>query len=592
MNKKYGFGVVCLLFFLFCFSCGHQKESISTQGISSINLDSLITRAKAFKPKPGKVGGEIVLSSFSDPKSFNPITSSETTTSEFTSYMFEGLTRTNGVTTEVEPHLALSWDVSRDGLMWTFHLRKDVLWFNGKPFTSTDVVFTFENLIYNDDIPNSSRDIFTINGQNIKVMAQDSFTVQFVLPAKFVPFLRSMSQEILPKEVYEPTVLKKTFVSSMGADSRPEEIVGCGPFMLESYKPSQGVILKRNPHYWKKNAAGQSLPYLDKIRYVIVQDQNAELLKFKQGETDYLEFRGQDFPMLKREESQGGYTLYRLGPNFGSSFLFFNLNAGKDSKGKPYVDPAKHSWFENVLFRRAVAYAMDRKSIIQIALNGLGYPQHSAMSPASGFFYNPNVPQYDFDLTKAKSLLKEAGFEDKNRDGFIEDPKGNTVEFSLVTNSGNTVRKQIGEMISKDLKNLGFNVHFNLLEFNTLIAKLDATCDWEACIMGLTGGIEPHFGANVWRSSGNLHMWWPRQKTPATIWEKRIDEIFEKAVQELDPAKRKAYYDEWQVIVAQELPLIHTVLAERLTALRNKFENINPAPYGGVLHNLDEIYVK
>jgi peptide/nickel transport system substrate-binding protein len=214
------------------------------------------------------------------------------------------------------------------------------------------------------------------------------------------------------------------------------------------------------------------------------------------------------------------------------------------------------------------------------------------MSPSSGYFYNPNAPQYDFDAVKAKKLLAEAGFSDKNGDGFVEDSKGNTVEFSLVTNSGNTVRKQIGEIIGKDLKNLGFNVHFNQLEFNTLIAKLDANYDWEACIMGLTGGIEPHFGVNVWRSSGNLHMWWPRQKIPATAWEKRIDKIYELAVAELDPVKRKAYYDEWQVIVAENLPLIHTVLAERLIALRNKFENVNPAPYGGVLHNLDEIYVK
>ncbi len=111
-------------------------------------------------------------------------------------------------------------------------------------------------------------------------------------------------------------------------------------------------------------------------------------------------------------------------------------------------------------------------------------------------------------------------------------------------------------------------------------------------ILGLTGGIEPHFGKNVWHSSGHLHMWYPLQESPATEWEKRIDEIFSLGVQELDEDKRKVLYDEYQYIVSQNLPLIYTILSAKISAVRNKFGNLNPTNYGGVFHNLEEIYIK
>jgi len=565
---------------------------MQTAGLGAVNLDSLLAAARQFKPSIGTVGGQIVLSTFSDPKSFNPITSNETSTSEFTDYMFEGLTRTNGVTTEIESHLAQSWSVDSSGKVWTFVLRPGVRWFDGSPFSAYDVEFTFNKLVYNDDIPNSLRDIFTLDGKQIGVKALDSARVQFRLPVKFAPFLSSVGVSILPEHVYAPMVKAGTFSSAMGADSKPRDIVGTGPFMLDSYRPGQSLVLKRNPMYWRADSAGNKLPYLERVRYVIVQNQDAQFLKFQQGETDYLSFRGQDFPLLKRGEKAGGYTVYRLGPDFGTSFLIFNVDGDSTPSGKPYMDPIKRAWFSNPAFRRAVAHGLDKGSMISIAMNGLGYPQSGAMSPASGFFYNPNVPAYAFSPDRAREILDSLGFKDANGDGFREDQSGRTIEFSLITNAGNTVRKQIGELINKDLHNLGFKVHFNSMEFNALIAKLDATHDWDACIMGLTGGIEPHFGANVWNSSGNLHMWWPRQKKPATAWEARVDTIYSLAAQELDPNKRKALYDEWQVIVARELPLIYTVLPERLLALRNKFGNINPAPYGGLLYNLELIYVR
>src|SRR3989344_3174760 len=147
-----------------------------------------------YQAKIGKYGGQLLLSTTSDPKTFNPIVANESSSLVVTGYIFEGLTRTSGITTAVEPHLAKSWELSEDGKTWTFRLREDVQWFDGEPFTAADVVFTFNQLIYNDAIPNSARDIFTVEGEEFLVEELAKDTVRFTLPKKFAPFLRSMSQ--------------------------------------------------------------------------------------------------------------------------------------------------------------------------------------------------------------------------------------------------------------------------------------------------------------------------------------------------------------------------------------------------------------
>ena len=135
-------------------------------------------------------------------------------------------------------------------------------------------------------------------------------------------------------------------------------------------------------------------------------------------------------------------------------------------------------------------------------------------------------------------------------------------------------------------------VNFQALEFNTIVSKLTSTFDFDAVVLGLTGGIEPHFGKNVWDSNGGLHMWYPHQSQPATDWEKRVDKLFSLGVQELDSNKRKQYYDEFQLIISEQLPLIYTVLSSKLMAVKNKFGNLKPSNYGGVLHNIEELYIK
>ena len=540
-----------------------------------------------------KYGGQLVLATTSDPKSFNDIIAKETSTTTVTGLLFEGLTTTNALTTQVEPHLAKAWEVSSDGLTWTFYLRGDVKWFDGTAFTADDVVFTFNDLIYNSDIPSSAKDVFTIDGQVFQVKKIDDYTVQFILPVKFAPFLRGMSQAILPKHILQKAVDEGKFNFTWGIDTPPKDIIGTGPFKLVDYRPGNRMIFERNSDYWKNSKEGDALPYLDRVVYLIVQNTDTALLKFLDGELDSYGVGGNEYALLKPLEAKKNFTIYDTGPAFGTNFITFNQNQGMNPKiGEPFVEPQKLKWFTNIQFRRAVAHAIDKSKIIEIVMNGFGYSQDAAMSPGAGFFYNPNVTRYDYDLSAAQKILNEAGFIDRNKDGALEDSEGNNVQFNLYTNAGAPERVQIAGIIRHDLEKLGMKVNFQVLEFNTLVSKLTATYDWDAVILGLTGGIEPHFGKNVWTSDGGLHMWYPQQKTPATPWEKRIDQIFSQGVQELDEHKRKVLYDEHQQIVAENLPLIYTVLNSQLFAVRNKFENLKPTSYGGVFHNLEEIYIK
>ena len=380
------------------------------------------------------------------------------------------------------------------------------------------------------------------------------------------------------------------FNYTWGIDTNPREIVGTGPFKLTIYDPGQRLVFERNIHYWKRSEEGAQLPYLSKMITLIVQSPDVQLAKFVEGTLDVYGLRGMDYPYLKPYEQKKDFIVIDLGPDTGSQFIFFNQNGDiNENTGKNFIEPYKLKWFQNVKFRKAVAHAIDKKRIIEIVKNGLGYPQYSSMGPGSGFFHNPNTTKYEYNLETAREILKDEGYLDQDGDGYLEDKEGNRLEFSLYTNEGERV--QLAAIIAHDLEQIGLKVNFKVLEFNTLVSKLTSTFEWDAIVLGLTGGIEPHFGQNVWRSDGGLHMWHPRQKEPATKWEKRIDELFSLGVQELDEDKRKVYYDEFQQIVSDKLPLIYTVLGARLTAVRNKFGNLQPTNFGGVLHNIEEIYI-
>jgi len=533
----------------------------------------------------GTRGGELSLAIGDDPKSFNPILAKETTTTEITGHVFEGLTKTDPVSLVVQPLLATDWECDETKTVWTFHLRRDVFFSDGVALTADDVVFTFNELIFNPAIPNSASNVFSVDGKPFLVEKIDDLTVRFTLSSPFAPFLRAMGQEILPKHIYEPFVKAGTFSHAMGLDAKSSQVVGTGPFMLSSYRPGERVVLVRNPRYWKKDVWGQALPYLDRVVFTAIPSSETAMLRFLEGSVDYYGIKPEELAYLASRKVAKDFEIYNGGLTFGSQFVAFNLNAKTG-------DAQKHALFEDKRFRQAVAYAIDRAQIVNIVLNGLGEPQYGPESPASKVFYSADVARYPYDPTKAKLLLADAGLKDNNGDGRLEFADGKPVRIVLSADAKSSDQVLIASMIRKDLDALGITVDLQPLAFNHLVTKLTATFDWEMVLIGLTGGPEPHFGRNVWHSSGELHLWDPGQKSPKRPWEKRIDDLFDEAVRLPDDADRRKLYGEWQKIASDELPLIYTVLPYSLYAVRNRFGNLFPTVNGGAFWDVEYVYVK
>ena len=326
--------------------------------------------------------------------------------------------------------------------------------------------------------------------------------------------------------------------------------------------------------------------------YLIVGDLNNEVLKFEAKELDVISLQGSKVARYKAMELKSDFKLYNLGPDTGTMYLSLNLNTRKDSKGKYYVDPIKQKWFNDLNFRRAVDYAIDRKNMVLNIANGIGAPLFTPES-LNSIYLNKKLKPYNKDLNNAKILLKKSGFTLK--DGKLFDKDGHRVEFNLYTNAGNTEREAIGVMIKQDLEDLGMKVNFKPIEFNSLVNKLVSTFDWDMVIMGLTGSpLEPNGGKNVWLSDGRLHMFNMRtpQEGKAGIlpWEKQLDEMFTKGALATKFEDRKPYYDKYQEIVYTQKPMIYIYSPIRIVAIRNKFKNIYPSSLGGLTHNIEEIY--
>ena len=575
-------------------ACSDDIDSTPVARATPVSQDNIVAQltqnAEEFEYAIGIRGGTRTLATISEPLTLNLAIANEASSSGVLGYLFEGLTETSWLTDEVEPALAESWEYSEDGLTWTFHLRKNVRWHDGEPFTAQDVDFTFNRIIYNDEIPASSRSSFNFrfldeeSGEwkeaKMTVKALDDHTVECVLPVPFAPFLRSMGTAIYPKHILEKHVDDGTFTSTWDIDSDPAEVIGTGPFTIEQYEPGDRLVLWRNPDYWLKDTAGNSLPYLDEVVHLIVPDLEATLDKFLAGESDSHGVLGEELEELEPLQEEGNFTIYKRGPAFGTTFLGFNMNPGKNQDtGELYLAPEKLEWFRNKQFRQAVAHSIDKDAIINGVQHGIGYPQWASISPAAGDFHNSNVRKYEYDVDRANEILDGLGWTDTDGNGIREDGEGNELGFSLVTNTGNSVGEGVGMIVHRGMEEIGLKVDYRLIEFGDLVSQLTGSYDWESMIIGFTGGSDPYGGISLWHSNGDLHLWYPNQLQPETEWEAEIDELYVMGSQELDRGKRVGYYRRAQEVVAENLPIIYTTLSERVSAVRNVFGNLTPTLY-------------
>jgi peptide/nickel transport system substrate-binding protein len=524
----------------------------------------------------GQPGGRLVVSLRSEPKTLNPVTSADISSREVIAQMVGDLVHINRLSQQTELALARTWHVSPDGLRYSLELRRGLHFSDGHPVDADDVIFSFK--VYLDEAVHSpQRDLLVIHGSPISVEKVDAYRVVFKLAQPYASAERLFdSMAILPRHLLEEAYKSGKLAQSWGLGTSPQEIAGLGPFRLKEYVAGERITLERNPYYWRADRAGTRLPYLDQITFLFVANSDAEVIRFQGGDTDVINrISAEDYSVLERDQGPRSFHLSDLGPSLEFNFLFFNLNSTLPAQSLALA--RKQAWFREVKFRQAVSLGIDRQAITRMVYRGRGTPLWTPVTPASNFWVDTAIPHPARSVEDARKLLASARFSWKD-DGTLLDASGSPVEFSIITSASNLQRTQIATMIQADLKDLGIRVQVVALDFHSVLDRILQTHDYEAAVLGLgAGDVDPTSEMNIWRSSGNDHVWDLGEPHPATSWESEIDRLMEKQLSTMKPRDRKLLYDRVQEILAEELPIICLASPNILVGAKDRLANFKPA---------------
>jgi len=542
----------------------------------------------------GRPGGRVVVALRAEPKTLNPLIAADAPSREVIGVMQADLVHINRATQLTEPALAKSWKISPDGLQYTLVLRRGLQFSDGSPLDADDVLFTFR--VYLDEkVHAPQRDLLIFDGQPITLRKVDSQTVVFQLPKPYGVAERMFDGwAILPKHLLEKPYQEGKIGQLGTLGTSANQWAGLGPFRLKEYVAGQRLVLERNPYYWKTDAKGNRLPYLDELVFLFVPSADAQVLRFQSGETDLISRLGaENFSVLSREQKD--HTMVDAGPGLEYNFLFFNLSAPGEKTSAETLQKLK--WFRDVKFRQAVSAAIDREAIVRLVYQGRGSVIWGLVTPGNRRWLDEKLPHPPRSLEKARALLKEAGFSwtaASNGESQLQDPSGKPVEFSLITSSSNADRTKMAALIQDDLKQLGMHVQVVPLEFRSLLDRVTQTKEYDACVLGIASfDADPNSDINVWLSSGGTHLWNPSQTHAATPWEAEIDRLINEQMYARTFEQRKKLYDRAQEILWDNQPMIFLASPDILTGARKTVGNFRPAvlePY--VVWNVEQLYLR
>lgn len=526
----------------------------------------------------GIKGGNLIVSISSDPSNFNRMLTPVLAGAMVTERLSADLVHINRSDFRLEPALATHWESDKNGKAYTIHLRRGVRFSNNTPFTADDVIFTWQ-VLTDPNVPNSMSGQVEINGKFPTLSKIDAYTVRLTFQEPLGMGLRILdSIPILPKSMLLKPYQQGRYDRVWGPGVNPAEVVGLGPFRLKEYQRGIKVVLDRNPYYWKKDSAGQTLPYLDSITYLIIPDLNSEALQFRQGELDLVNLLNpESYAMLRR--TQATYTLRDLGPGLAMDFIWFNLNQGRKREGKVAVDPEKMAIFEKAEFRQAISYALDRKGMVNAILLGLGTPQFGPVSSGNKDWYNTGMGRSEYNPAYARDLLAKAGLRDSNGDGILEyGTRRQPFEIAILTSRGNSVREKTAEVVRDNLSKIGIRIAIQSLLPNELVSHFLESFDYEAVLFGFTPtDVAPDLQTDLWFSSGPTHFWCPNQEKPMRPWEAAMDSLISALVKGLNPSARKTAFNQVQDIWAKQMPAIPTIAPNVLVGWSNKLKNVRPS---------------
>jgi peptide/nickel transport system substrate-binding protein len=414
-----------------------------------------------------------------------------------------------------KPCLAESWKFSPDGKDVTMRLVRNATWHDGVGFTSADVKWSMEESITK----------YSAYGNlfQCSVTTPDDYTVILhyadpINPSVFVHGLLSFSS-ILPKHLYEG---KDLFTNPY--NWKP---IGTGPFIFKEYVEGDHMIAVRNPNYFMKD-----LPYLDKVVVKMIPSTTARAVALEKGEVD-VTMKDMGYADVKRLQSDARFVVDFVGVKGMTVPLY--LNCRNEVTGKKLV-------------RKAIAHALNLEELVSKVTLGVDKVPTGFVSSSVKEFYNPNVPTYPYDPGKAKKLLDEAGYP-AGADG-----KRFTLKF--VARSDVEEYASMATMIKEWLEQVGIRINFVPVDKATALSKIAVEWDYDVALLD-TAAAGPDPGIQGEKGYGSKYIKRVPWSNEPGYSNPRVDELFGLANQEVDPAKRKKYFDELQVIIADDVPVIH-----------------------------------
>ncbi len=513
-----------------------QKETVVEKGeevvvTKEVQVEVEVEVVVTATPEPVQVqtGGTIIGSTFADAEILNPILSVDTSSGAVNAMMFNALTQNDPVDGSTMPDLAESWEVSEDGLTFTFHLRDDVVWHDGEPFTAEDVKFTWD-LILNEEVNSPRRSDLAdlLTPEQITVI--DDYTIQMELSQLDVTFLDEKTYYgIIPKHILGELTPEEL----NAAEFNTQAPVGTGPFMFREWVKDDHVAVVKNPDYFLHE------PNAGFWYYKVVENQTVQFAQLQTGEIDYAGVTAALWEEANKQEN----LVCKAYPTYGFNFYVYQL------------DPEKTPLFLDVRTRQALLYGLDREAIVESIAQGLGEVAHSVI-PSLSWAHNPdNEPKYDYNPEKAMELLDEAGWRDEDGDGTreahgvegVED--GTPLSFEIHTNAGNVEREQLIVTMQQYWNEIGVGAETAFIEWNALLAELTETYEYDMIMVGFAWGSADPDQKTMWHTDSygagfNMN----KYSNP------ELDEIIDAGLQELDKEKRTQLSWDMQAILAEEVP--------------------------------------
>ncbi len=495
-------------------------------------------------------GAILKLSLGAEPSILNPLLVTDSASMGVTGLVFSGLTRVNS-DLKIEPDLADHYTLSPDGKVYTFYLKKNILWHDGVRFKADDVVFTLEKLL--DPKTNTvHRSEMVIDGTPVRFKALDDFTLEATLPKPFAPFLLAMGMAIIPKHL-----LEHQNINTATFNQHP---IGTGPFVFQKWESGQYVSLKRFEKYY------QSRPKLDGILYKIIPNENTSLVAFEKGEIDSTGIPPKDVKRLSHSTAWRSFRYQEL------HYVYMGYNL-------------KKPLFADVRVRQALACAVDKKALVSSVLKGFGAPAELPCSPVS-WAYPKRITVEGYNPQKSIQLLQEVGYVLNHKTGLLE-KEGHPFEFTLLTNKGNLDREKTAEILQQYFLKIGVKVNIQVMEWSSMLKIINGPENpkkFDAVILGWGLGLDPD-AYSIWHSKE-----YPKGFNFIGYSNPEVDRLLEQGRSEVTQEARATVYYTLFMTIANDHPYLFLYYPDVNTAVRNTVKGLSKPGPTGLMNPIESVY--